>query len=321
MHEQLNKIQQLPYYIQLKNILKEKIISGKLVSDKLPPIRKLAKEFGVSVNTVLRAYDELSKDGIVSGSVGRGTFITTSQKKIDTVNKKVFLTKIIELAVEEALSHEISLKEFEREVSQFIAAKLEMMQHIRLVFIECNIEQLIYFTNHLELDPQIHRIPILFDDLLKMTDTVVSEIKSCDIIVTSFYHLDDVKKQLGTIDKPIIGINLEPEVKTIVDVAKIPENSTVGIITTSKTFIEIIKGILSELNLHFTNLLESNSTQEPMISEIVAQCDAILVSPKRKNLVLSLASTHTKVIEFVFTPDRTSINNLKVALLEAKKHI
>lgn len=320
MKSKLEKIKALPYYIQIKNILKERIQSGRVASNRLPPIRHMAKEFGVSINTVLRACDELAKEGIVSGSVGRGTFIATKSQKLDQENRNTILTRIIELSVEEALSHEFSLQEFEEAVKEYVKYKLEMMQNIVLVFIECNIEQLIYFTNHLELNPNIKRLPVLLEDVSQKKDDVLKEIQQSDIIVTSFYHLDEVHDRLDYLNKPVIGINLEPEVRTIVDIAKISSESTVGIITTSKTFIEIIKQILADLNLHFKEIVESNSKDEEVIKQVVSRCDTVLASPRRKKLVSAYSQADTKIIEFVFVPDRTSINNLKMAILELKKN-
>lgn len=337
METKLDNIKNQPYYIQIKNVLKEKIKSGKINNSRLPSIRQVAKDFGVSINTVLRAYNELGKEGIVTGSVGRGTYLSLSPKNnttskevfeslspqtvINKENRKDFLSRIIQVSLEEALSLDFSLQEFEEAVEEYVKEKLELMQRIKLVFIECNIEQLTYFANHLELNPNINLIPVLFDELNKQSDDIMKEIKSSDIVVTSFYHLDEVHKLLDHLEKKIIGINLQPEISTIVEIAKIRPDSVVGIITTSKTFIEIIKEILKELNLNFKELLESNSKDEKTIKQLVHKCDAVLVSPRRKNVVTGYATEQTKVIEFVFIPDRTSINNLKVTMLEVKKSL
>ena len=337
MNNKLENLKSQPYYIQIKNVLKEKIKSGKISNKKLPSIRQVAKDFSVSVNTVLRAYNELSKEGIVTGSVGRGTYISITPKKnnstskeafisispqtINKENRKDFLTRIIQVSLEEALSLDFSLEEFEEAVTEYVKEKLELMQRIKLVFIECNIEQLTYFTNHLELDPNINLTPVLFEELNKQKSEVMKEIEGSDVVVTSFYHLDEVHKHLDHLGKKIIGINLQPEVSTIVEIAKVRPENVVGIITTSKTFIEIIKEILKDLKLNFKEIVESNSKDEETIKQLVHKCDAVLVSPRRKNVVTNCANEHTKVIEFVFTPDRTSINNLKVTLLEVKKSL
>lgn len=43
--------------------------------DRLPPHRRLADNMGVAVGTVSRAYEELSRIGLTSGEIGRGTFV------------------------------------------------------------------------------------------------------------------------------------------------------------------------------------------------------------------------------------------------------
>jgi len=317
----LGKEKGIPYYIQLKNILKDQIQSGDIKTKKLEPIRKVAKKYGVSVNTVLRAYDELGREGILSGSVGRGTFITTTPFELKKQNRKTLLRKTIEHSLEEALSLEFSIEEFEEAVREYIQEKLDAIKNVKVVFIECNIEQLAYFTEHLELDSHIKRIPILLEDLHKQDEEKLQEASSADIFITSFYHLDEVRENLEFLGKPILGINLEPEVGTIIEVAKIPPESSVGIVTTSERFRNEIKEILIKLNLNFADIYETNSKSSETIKRLVLKCNAVLVSPKRKETVMNYVKNNTRVIEFMFTPDRTSINNLKVAILELKKNL
>ena len=311
----------LPYYMQLKNILKARIQSGEIRTKKLPSVRQVAKEYGVSVNTVLRAYNELANEGIVTGTVGKGTFVNITPQQLSSYNRRILLKKIVEHALEEALSGEYSIEEFEKAVFDYIQEKREMMQKVVISFIECNIEQLTYFTDHLELDPHIHRVPVLLDDLRRNTDDAVSRIKSSDIIVTSFYHLSEVETFFGGDEKPIIGINIEPEVSTLITIAKIPPTDTVGIVTSSSQFLGEIREVLESLELRFDRLLQTHTNDEGELAGFIDRCDAILVSPKQKQRVLKMAGDATRVIEFVFIPDRTSINNLKLAIIELKKSL
>ena len=305
-----------PIYVQLKNIMKSKIESGELGSRRIPPIRRLAKEYGVSVNTVLRAYEGLGQEGIISGTVGRGTFITTAPQELRRENRRALLEKAIEHALEEALSLEFTMEEFVKAAGRFVDKKQRMMERVHLVFIECNSEQLLYFTDHLELDPHIHRYPLLLEDLLRQEAQTMELIGESDIIVTSFYHLDEVQELLGQPEKPIVGISLVPEMSTIIRIAKIPNHRTVGIVTTSEQFRKIIREVMEELELVFDMFLETSSQERQIVQQLVDRCDVVLVSPKRRQLVEELSPPGCQAIEFVFTPDRTSINNLKVALLE-----
>ena len=46
--------------------------------DELPPVRQLANDLGVNLNTVARAYRELRAAGLVSAVRGRGTRVTSA---------------------------------------------------------------------------------------------------------------------------------------------------------------------------------------------------------------------------------------------------
>lgn len=62
---------------QLYRQLRDAIDSGRLAAgSQLPPTRLLAEQLGVSRKTVAEAYSRLTSDNLLSGQVGRGTFIT-----------------------------------------------------------------------------------------------------------------------------------------------------------------------------------------------------------------------------------------------------
>ncbi|WP_461205320.1 GntR family transcriptional regulator [Clostridium sp. DL1XJH146] len=72
----------LPMYEQIKVILKENILSGKLkYNDPLPSVRNLAKELNVSNITTKRAYSELEKENLIYSVSGRGTFVNNPDIK------------------------------------------------------------------------------------------------------------------------------------------------------------------------------------------------------------------------------------------------
>lgn len=67
---------ELPLYLAIANAIAEDISSGKLADgERLPPQRDLADDLKVALTTVTRAYTEAERRGLVSGEVGRGTFV------------------------------------------------------------------------------------------------------------------------------------------------------------------------------------------------------------------------------------------------------
>lgn len=66
-----------PLYAQIRDQIRARIVSGALkVGERLDPSREMAKRLGVHRTTVSNAYAELEADGLIQGTVGRGTFVT-----------------------------------------------------------------------------------------------------------------------------------------------------------------------------------------------------------------------------------------------------
>jgi DNA-binding transcriptional MocR family regulator len=67
---------QLSSYHALADAIVADIRAGKLrPGNRLPPQREFARSRGIAVSTAQRVYAELTRQGVVSGEVGRGTFV------------------------------------------------------------------------------------------------------------------------------------------------------------------------------------------------------------------------------------------------------
>ena len=65
-----------PVYRQVARALRGAIVAGRLPhGTRLPPSRDLARELGVSRNTVVAAYEALRVEGLLSGRVGDGSYV------------------------------------------------------------------------------------------------------------------------------------------------------------------------------------------------------------------------------------------------------
>lgn len=66
-----------PMFRQLYDAIKQSVLSDKIgPGAQLPPTRDLARQLGISRQTVLNAYEHLMAEGYLSGAVGRGTFVS-----------------------------------------------------------------------------------------------------------------------------------------------------------------------------------------------------------------------------------------------------
>src|SRR5436853_4350014 len=68
----------VPIYRQIQDQIRYGIASGKLrPMEQLPTVRSLAVELSVNPNTVIKAYTELEREGILATEQGTGTFVAS----------------------------------------------------------------------------------------------------------------------------------------------------------------------------------------------------------------------------------------------------
>jgi DNA-binding transcriptional MocR family regulator len=71
-----------PAYLSLADQFARAIHDGRLQNgERLPTHRALADQLKLSVQTVSRAYEELIRRGLVSGEIGRGSFVQTQRRE------------------------------------------------------------------------------------------------------------------------------------------------------------------------------------------------------------------------------------------------
>ena len=68
----------VPPYLQLVQQVRQALQMGVLgVGDQLPTVREVVAAVAVNPNTVLKAYRDLEREGLVEARAGQGTFVTS----------------------------------------------------------------------------------------------------------------------------------------------------------------------------------------------------------------------------------------------------
>ena len=72
-----------PIYEQISSQLKKQIMDGSLAAgERLPSIRALANDLGVSVITTKRAYSDLEVEGLIETVPGKGCFVSAMDPRL-----------------------------------------------------------------------------------------------------------------------------------------------------------------------------------------------------------------------------------------------
>ena len=99
-----------PIYQQVADGIKELIARGKLAEGaSLPPVRQLAADLGVNLNTIATAYRELQRDGLIAIKHGSGSVVAsrTSTERSQNELLRPLRTALTELVLAGLSSNKI----------------------------------------------------------------------------------------------------------------------------------------------------------------------------------------------------------------------
>ncbi|MES2179443.1 MAG: GntR family transcriptional regulator [Gemmatimonadota bacterium] len=88
----IDQTDERPIYIQIMDEVRRGVVMGLILADEaLPSVRQLALDLRVNPNTVMQAYRELEREGVVEVRRGQGTYVaqsrTTSKQRRDLVRE------------------------------------------------------------------------------------------------------------------------------------------------------------------------------------------------------------------------------------------
>ena len=100
-----------PIYDQITRQVKSLILTGALKEgEALPSMRALAKELHLSVITVQRAYEDLTRDGFIETVSGKGSFVAAQNQEFIREERLREAEGLLQRAAELGRSHGIPLE-------------------------------------------------------------------------------------------------------------------------------------------------------------------------------------------------------------------
>lgn len=83
MHIVVSNKSPQPLYAQIKEQIRDQIMTGELAENEMmPSLRQLAKDLKTSILTVQRAYSELEQEGFIESHQGKGFYVASSSTEI-----------------------------------------------------------------------------------------------------------------------------------------------------------------------------------------------------------------------------------------------
>lgn len=320
MSIELNRKSGVPLYVQIKQYITAQIEEEIWhPGSKLPTERELANMLNVSRSTVSVAYKELEDENILISKQGKGTFV--SEQTLTEQKEK--LNELLEKFIVEAIEQGYNSKDISKMVNKLAKEKIKQYSNVHILFIECNKEQVDFFSTELSNESGILVKPLVLKDIYQDKDKFYNLANNFDLVVTTFFHYDEVMKLLREleIDKDVIAISLEPKLETMIKIAKFDQSKNVGLICISENFAKKVENSIRDSGIKLENFSYTITKDAHVLNNFIISKDYLLTSPGRKKEVEELASEKAEIIEFVYRPDVGSINMLNNAVLNYQKSL
>lgn len=234
----LDKESDQPIYQQIIDQVTQMVNDGSLApGDQLPTGQEWFQRYGIARGTVRYAYDQLSKNGIISVLQGKGSFIRGKEPTARTINT-------IDYYLDE-FDQFITLDDLELLVQSKVQDRIVRQQVMKVLVVEsCP-----------ELRDSIIQALSDFPDISITANTVESMftdpagLHHQDLIITLERNLTSVSNEafFHDIKDFLIPISMNFSFETIKQLAALPIHSSIGVFCRTRRYFEISRWELAAL--------------------------------------------------------------------------
>ncbi len=299
----------VPIYKQIGDYIRQQIAKGELEAGyKLPTVRDLAGEIKVSMGTVKHAYEYLEDLGAVEMVQGKGTFVLGQEEDNSSRKDRA-------MAAMDEMFHKLERLGFTpREMEIYVNLKLKGLEEkyevVKVAAIDCNPETLQIIQKQLMQIGYAETAVFSLGHLPEIEERLNSEY---DIILTTSTHYAEVEPYVKNPQKLGMMATM-PSIRTVIKLAKIPENSNVGIVCASDTFSRVARDNCQVIG-EWADRLETMLFGQPQkLKSFLRKKDAIIVpegyeafaSREEKEMIKAFENKGKTVVSYDYKIDKGS---------------
>lgn len=315
MEFQLNKKTDFPIYQQLKEQIRYFLLNGDLQpGTKLPPPKDLAGYLRINKNTVIVAYKELEKEGVIVTKHGQGTYVSENLPPDPGFKRKQALIELAREALERARELGFGAEDLFTVVFSQTVLGLGPARPVRVLFVECNPPDVNFYVPALEKEIRVPVEGCLLADLAdRMDDKAAPEI---DVVVTTFFHVEDVKAICEPLDKKVIAIMAAPEMSVLIQVGQLPPGTKVGFVCGTEGSTEAMCGSLGAAGIRHIDYECIAYDDREAVDRMLARVDIVAGCRSVVDEVRKLVPEGVTVMEFGNVLEQGGVELLRKYLVE-----
>jgi DNA-binding transcriptional regulator YhcF (GntR family) len=217
-------------------------------SQRLPTCDALALELGVNKNTVSKAYRSLVDRGYLRASPGRGTHILKRPTHSDPARALGDLSNLMGLVIQEAKLAGLNHTQF-LELIQTVVGRAYGQGQVRIGLVECNAYDAATLSRDVQEVLTCPVEPLLLQDIAGNSAFYQAKF---DILAVNLAHLHEFEEvRDGSIVRggaDVVALVVTPDMDSLMQIARLPRASRVGLVCDMEASLQRMKGILSGYN-------------------------------------------------------------------------
>jgi DNA-binding transcriptional regulator YhcF (GntR family) len=294
----------VPVYKQIVDQVEFMIEAGQMNDgDRLPSSRMLASNLQVNRNTVARAYQELRDAGYIESRRRSGMVVVGGRKARADAEARDHARELLEQAATECVNLGLTAEEISSLAYHF-SLHAEQLQ-VSLAFVECNDERAMYFAEELSERLGMPVRPLVLGSFDPQTEL------DFDLVLTTFFHLTEVRRLARDAPAEVVGIVVAPHVTTLVKLAQVPKGKRVGILYSTTDQAQGIRDSLLHSGLKNIEVVKDASPAE------LDRVDVVVV-PSEMPELRSAINGQVEVIEFGNVLDESSMRMVREVIDEVR---
>lgn len=304
---------------QLKGQIVYAVATGQLCAgERLPSVREMATGLGVAPLTIVQAYRELARQGIVVTRPGAGTFVADVAGASHSAmlnDSRINLAQMIEGWLQQALLQGYTLDDVHRAFWERMAAA--SLAPAPLLWMVGNFKPATeaYAQEIAEilagLRPQV--VPILLSDLRQQLAAYLPELARVKLVLTVPTRLSEVRSLLEPHGCRVVAVAFRLSAETRQRLTSIGPDERVGIIA---TYAEYLQSMVEEVGLYLALHRPAVCAvlgQEERIASLLAGVDVVIYA-SGSEAILERLPAGVRAIELRHAPEPDSVNRLRVYL-------
>jgi GntR family transcriptional regulator len=218
-------------------VLRDAIQSGVYArGSRLPSTRELAAQLGINRNTATKIYAELARENLIELPANRPPIVIGDGKPEPGAAFYKRLREALETIFLESQLIGISPADTTKMVNQAAADFFTSYRSPKVFVAECNEVEARAYAQELTIRLDSVVRPILLDQL--------GQIEPGDIVVTPFFHLNEVRERLNGRTEHLIGLVVSANSSDIARIATTVTTGPVGIVAVNLMAAERLRRLL-----------------------------------------------------------------------------